>query len=397
MNFDFSQVVESHSCVMLSSYLIIETMKIALVHDWLTNFAGAERVLLAMHELWPEAPIFTTVYNSKNASQFAGADIRVSFMQKIPFAKKKHQMFLPLMPLAFESFDFSEYDVVLSTSHACSKGIVTKPKTLHICYCHTPMRYAWDGSQEYIQKAGFGKLFKSWLIPVMMNYLRVWDRATADRVDEFLANSSFVAKRIKKYYQRDAKVLYPPVDCGRFGMSEGRNVGMSEGQDFYLIVGRLVPYKRVDLVVEAFNENGRKLLIVGEGPEKGKLKKIAKENITFLGHVSEAQVAELMSKCKAFIFPQEEDFGISAVEAQAAGRPVIAYGEGGALETIIEGKTGVFFKEQSAESLNLALERAEKISFSPEEIRAHAQQFDIAIFKSRIKQFVELKKENNGI
>jgi glycosyltransferase involved in cell wall biosynthesis len=358
-------------------------MKIALVHDWLTNFAGAERVLLALHEIWPEAPIYTTVFNKKNMPQFSQADVRVSFLQKIPWAKKRHQLFLPLMPIAFESFDFSEYDVVLSTSHACSKGIVTKPKTLHICYCHTPMRYAWDDSQSYIRNSGFSKLFKKWLIPVMMNYLRVWDRAAADRVDKFLANSNFVAQRIKKYYQREAKVIYPPVETDRFKIAEPL--------DYYLMVGRLVPYKRADLVVEAFNKNGRKIFIAGEGPEKEKLQKIAKENIIFLGRISESQVENLMSRARAFIFPQEEDFGISAVEAQAAGRPVIAYKGGGALETIIEGKTGIFFEEQTAESLNLAIERADKIIFFPEEIRAHAKQFDVSVFKNRIKQLIEQK------
>jgi glycosyltransferase involved in cell wall biosynthesis len=358
-------------------------MKTALVHDWLTNLAGAERVLIAFHEVYPDAPIFTSVYFQEIFPELAGTDVRVSFLQKLPFLNRKHQAVPFLRTVAFERFDLSSYDVVLSSSHAEAKGVMTGSETLHICYCHTPTRYYWSGYQQYFDEPGFSFLnpLVRAVMPFMVNRMRIWDRCAADRVDLFVCNSQYVARRIKKYYRRDATVIPPPVKTGKLYISE-------DIQDYFLLAGRLIPYKRADIVVQAFNELGLPLKIVGTGTEMDALIKQAGPSIQFLGRVPDEELWDLYSHCRAFIFPQEEDFGITPLEAMAAGRPVIAYRAGGALETVVEGKTGLFFDRQDPQSIMDAVRSIELDRFDPENIRRHALQFDESVFKDRIEKFV---------
>lgn len=358
-------------------------MRTALVHDWLTNLAGSERVLLALHELYPEAPIYTSVFVPEEFPTLRHADVRTSFLQRIPGAKKKHQAFPWLRTVAFEGFDLSGYDVVISSSHAESKGVITRPETLHICYCYTPIRYYWSGYHHYLANPRFGALnpLVKAVLPYMANYLRIWDRCAADRVDLFVAISEHVAHRIRKYYRRDAEVIHPPVDTSWLHPSE-------RVEDYFLVVGRLIPYKRTDLVVEAFNRLGLPLKIAGTGSEMESLRRMARPNVEFLGRVSDAELAELYSRCLALVFPQEEDFGIVPLEAMAAGRPVIAYRAGGALETVREGLTGVFFERQEPESLMEAVRRFDPGYFDPLLIRRHAMRFDTSVFKDKFSRYV---------
>lgn len=354
-------------------------MKVAIVHDWLTIYGGSESIIRILHEMFPDAPVYTTVYDKKNMpDDFREMDIRPSFLQHYPFAKKKYTTYLPFMPRAFESFDLSEYDLVISSNTSCSKGVITGANTLHICYCNTPMRYGWDFYHEYIRNKGkFGKF----LIACMMKNIRIWDRLSADRVDTFIANSKNVARRIKKHYRRDSAVIYPPVRTHMFEPGEG-------SKDYYLAVSRLVPYKRIDLLVEAFAANGLPLKIIGDGSECKELKKKATPNIQFLGRLDDKMVLKYMQGCKAFLFPGEEDFGITPIEAQACGRPVIAYGRGGALETVEDGKTGLFFREQTAEAVQEAVARFEQMTFEPAYITAHAEKFSEARFREELKSFI---------
>jgi len=366
-------------------------MKIALVHDYLNQYGGAEKVLEAFVEIFPDAPIYTLLYDKKIVNKFfPGKKILVSFLQKLPFIRKHHRFFPPLMPLAVEKLDLSEYDIVLSDSAAFGKGVITKPETLHICYCHTPIRYAWDDSHKYIREFSMPKLAK-FFVPIFMNYLRIWDREAAHRVDKFICNSNFVAQRIKKYYKQDPEVIHPPVDTKSFGISPAKN-GASpakDGVNYFLMVGRLLPYKRFDMAIEAFNKLELPLKIVGSGPEMRKLKKMANWNIKFLGELSGEKLKEYYQNCQALIFPQEEDFGIVALEAMACGRPVIAFRGGGALESILEGKTGVFFNEQSIDSLVGAIKKFDASKFNPQTIYQHALKFDKENFKKKVKDFIE--------
>lgn len=361
-------------------------LKVALVHDWLTDFGGAERVLLAFRELWPDAPIYTTLYRPDRVPQFADADIRTSYLQRIPFARDRHRLLAPFMPTAVEAFDFDEFDIVISsTSSGAAKGIITGTRTLHISYCHNPPRYLWDGAHEYIRlhgSVGQTKLnpLLRLLMPGQLRKLRIWDRCAADRVDEFVTNSQFVAQRIEKYYQRNATVIYPPVETARF--EPAKKVG-----NYYLAVGRLIPYKRFDLAVQAANILGVKLRIVGTGSELEKLKSIAGPTVQFLGAVSDEQLRRMYGECKALIFPQVEDFGLTAVEVQAAGRPVIAYRAGGALETVVPNRTGILFAEQTPASLADAIQKFESKKFTSSVIRKHAERFDIESFKKKFFEF----------
>ena len=369
-----------------------QKLRIALVHDWLTDFGGAERVLLALHELYPDAPIFTTFYRPENLPQFANADIRTSYLQKIPFAAKHHRLFFPFMPAAIEQFDLDEFDVVISdTSSGCAKGVITKPSTLHICYCHNPNRALWDGSHEYLRlhQRSFNWLARKF-IPSQLMKMRVWDRAAADRVDEFVANSHFVAKRIAKYYQREAEVIHPPVETKSFQPSDKKPA------NYFLAVGRLIPYKRFDLAIQAANVLGIKLRIVGTGPEEARLHSIAGPSVQFFGAVSEETLQRMYAECQALIFPQVEDFGLTAVEVQASGRPVIAYRGGGALETVISNRTGVFFGEQTVSSLANAMEKVAKTRWVKKTILKNAERFDVDKFKKRMDEFVneKLKMKN---
>ncbi len=365
-------------------------MRIAFVHDWLVSLAGSEQVFLAMHELWPDAPVYTSVYKKENFPQLKNVKVTPSFLQKVPFGKSKHQMFPHLRTVAFEQFDLSKYDVVISDGHAEAKGIITKPETIHISYCHTPIRYYWSNYHEYIQNLEYGILnpLVKLGMPYLINYLRIWDKAAADRVDHFIANSDYIGKRIQKYYRRNSTTIYPPVNTAKFKPAK-------KIKNYYFAFGRLIPYKRFDLVVEAFNDLGLPLKIAGTGPELKKLKKMAKKNIEFLGFVSDAKLTKLYAEAKAYIFPQEEDFGITPVEAMASGRPVIAYGKGGALETVKEGTTGVLFHEQTAQCLINTIRKFDADVFNPIKIRQHALAFDKAAFQKKIKKFVEEKRLTN--
>jgi len=355
-------------------------MKLAIVHDWLTNMGGAEQVIINFKEIYREAPIYTTFYNPDNLDEkLKNLDVKTSFLQ----GKKmviNHKKYFPFMPIAFRLFNLKEYDVVLSSSSSCAKG-VKAPKGIHICYCHTPMRYAWGKKEEYIKNMG---RIKRTLVSIFLFFMRKWDKWSSKRVDYFIANSTSIAQRIKECYGRESVVINPPVRCNLFNISE------TDG-DYYFIVSRLVTYKRFDLAVNACKELGKKLVIIGDGPERENLEKIAKNdsNIVFLGRQPDEVVKKYMQECKALLFPGEEDFGIVPVETQACGRPVIAFEKGGALDTVIDGKTGLFFKEQTVESLKDAIIRFENMQFDKDKIREHALNFDEAIFKRRIQDYVE--------
>ncbi len=359
-------------------------MKIALVHDYLVQYGGAERVLEAFTEIWPYAPIYTLLHDPEAMhGKFADKRIYTSFLQRSRFARKHHRLFPPLMPVAIESFDFSQYDVVLSDSSSYAKGIITRPETLHISYVHTPMRYAWDDCQKYTQDFGFPRFIKQ-LVPFFMNPIRLWDKASADRVDHFIANSEFVRARIAKYYRKEATVIHPPVDVARFHVA-----GPGEQRDYFLMVGRLIAYKRHDIAIEAFNRLKLPLKIIGRGPELERLKKLAGPTIEFLGRVPDEELPKYYAECQAFIFPQEEDFGIVAEEAFASGRPVIAYRGGDIVEHLAEGKMGEFFDVQSADSLVAAVQRFQTKHYDAAVIRASAERFDKALFQATIRNSVE--------
>lgn len=362
-------------------------MKIALVHDYLTQYGGAEKVLEALSEIYPEAPIFTLLYDKdKMNGAFNGKDVRTSFLQKIPLAKKHHRLFLVFMPWAIEKMDLSEYDLIISDSSSYAKGVKKRKDALHICYCHTPLRYAWDYTDKYIEESSYPVVVK-WFLPFVINFIKKWDFKAAQRPDYYIANSQFIAKKIKKYYGRDADVIYPPVAIGK---SEEGKVKRINQKDYYLVVSRLMPYKRIDLAIEAFNDFGRQLKIVGDGPDRERLQKLATSgNIEFVGSRSNNEVAEFYKNCKVFIMPQEEDFGIAAVEAQMCGRPVIAFRGGGACESVIDGKTGIFFQKQTKEDLIAAIKKFEGLRFNEEEIKSHAQGFSKEEFKRKIKDFIQ--------
>lgn len=361
----------------------LERKKIAIVCDWLTNMGGAEKVIYSLHKLFPEAPIFTTLYDAKRVHGFEEATIYSSFLQRIPLSQKKHQIFLNMMPLAIESLNLNDYDIVISSSHSVAKGIITKPETLHVSYCHTPMRYAWEHWELESRLQQFPRVFHE-TIKKKIHKLRMWDRLTADRVDHFIVNSKYVGKRVQKYYRRNSDVIHPPVNVDQFKIAKKTN-------DYFLMVGRMIPYKRFDLVIEAFNRNGKKLLIAGTGPEESKLMKMAKANVEFLGRVTDGQLKELYSHCQALIFPQLEDFGITPLECMASGRPVIAYGHGGALETVLDGKTGLHFEEQSVDSLSKALNTFESKKWNSEDIAKHAKKFSEIRFHKEITDFLTSK------
>lgn len=355
-------------------------MKVALVHDFLNQIGGAEKVLEVFHEIFPKAPVYTLTYDKDDTHRvFEGYNIRTSFIQKMPFGIKRYKWYLALMPMAIESFDFSNFDVVISDCSAYAKGIVTKPETLHICYCHSPTRYLWSDTHDYTEELKQPTIVKQ-ALPFFLNRIRVWDRLAAERVDKFIANSKNVQKRINKYYKRSSELIYPPVDTKRFKIS-------SRPGDYFLLVSRLRPYKRVDLVIEAFNALELPLKIIGTGEVEKKLKKMAKPNIEFLGNLSDKEKAEYFSRTRAFVHPQEEDFGITLLEAAAAGRPVLAFRKGGALETVKEGITGEFFDEQSPWSLVDLVRNFNEKKYDSELIKQHAAQYDTAVFKKKIENF----------
>ncbi len=358
-------------------------MKVAIAHDYLVDSGGAERVVIALHEQYPDAPIFTSVFDPQTTfAIFRGLDVRTSFLQRLPVRKSNYKLLLPSFPLAFESFDLAEYDVVISSASAFAKGVVTLPDALHVCYCHTPPRFAWR-FHEYVAQEGMGRVKRA-VIQLIVHYLRLWDYAAAQRVDFFVANSRATARRIQKNYRRDSVVIYPPVDAESF-------VPTHDLGDYYLIVSRLAPYKRIDLAVEAFNELRLPLKIVGAGVDETRLRKIAQSNVEFLGHVPHDQLAQLYARCRAVIFPGAEDFGIVPLEASAAGRPVIAYAAAGALETVIEGVTGTFFRAQTAEALAQVVAATDVTRFDARVLVEHAGRFSKTHFKEQMARFVEEK------
>jgi glycosyltransferase involved in cell wall biosynthesis len=373
-------------------------MKIALIHEWLTTHAGSERVLEALIRLYPTADVFAVVdfLPADERAWLQGKTPKPTFIQKLPFAQSKFRHYLPLMPLAIEQLDLSGYDLILSSHHAVAKGVITGPNQLHISYVHSPMRYAWDLQHQYLRESSLDRGIKSGITRYLLHRLRLWDQASANRVDHFVSNSDFIKKRIWRCYRREAMVIHPPVEVSRFGAHAQR-------EGFYLAASRMVPYKRMNLIVEAFSQTPhRKLIVIGDGPEMGKIRKLAGSNVTLMGYQEDSVLKTHLEKARAFVFAAEEDFGILPVEAQAAGAPVIAFGKGGALETVIpldhpesQAPTGLFFKEQTAESLLQALDRFEaaESQFSASEIRAHAEKFSTDRFLKAYSDFVKGKVE----
>ncbi|MFA5954439.1 MAG: glycosyltransferase [Patescibacteria group bacterium] len=356
-------------------------MKVALVHDFLTQDGGAERVLSVLASMYPTAPIYTLVYNKEVlGSRFEGKDIRTSFIQRMPGGVRHYQFYLLLMPTAIETFDLSGYDVVISSASAFAKGILTDERTVHICYCHTPTRYLWSDAVSYIKTLPYPKVIRA-LIPFVLTKLRPWDMLAAGRVDVMVANSVAVAERIRKYYKRESEVIYPPVDAP--GFTSERNE-----KDFFLTGGRLVGYKRFDIVIEACSRLRLPLHIFGTGPDRVRLEKLAGNTVKFLGHVSKKELVNEYASCRAFVHPQVEDFGITAIEAMAVGVPVIAFAGGGALETVRPGISGVFFDEQSWESLADALARFSSSQFSTSVISAEANQYATDVFIQKFGSLV---------
>jgi glycosyltransferase involved in cell wall biosynthesis len=364
--------------------------KIALVHDWLTGQRGGEKVLEVLAELFPQAPIYTLFHvRGSQSTDIEGKAIHSSFLQRLPLAKRHYRSYLPLFPLAVELFDLQEFDLVLSSSHCAAKGVIPRPDALHISYIHSPMRYAWNQYFAYFSPGRLG-VFSRWLIPPVINALRVWDVASSARTDIFVANSRNVARRIAKYYRREAAVIPPPVDTDFFrpGKADSK-AGEKPGQgSYFLIVSALVPYKRIDLAVEVFNRTGQELRIVGQGPESRKLRRAARANIRFLGSLPAEDLRQAYRGGRALLQPWEEDFGIATLEAQACGLPVIAYRRGGARETILPGKTGLLFDELSAAGLADALDNFQGLAFNKSAARRNAMRFSRRIFKKKIDHFI---------
>lgn len=362
-------------------------MKIALVCDFLTKMGGAQKVLLALSGIYPEAPIYCQLYNEKGTSGFfKGKTIIESDLAKLPkFVKNRPKFLISRFSQSIEGFDFSQYDVVISSSDSFAHGIITKPRTFHLCYCHTPMRYAWDWHSEYLAENNIGFGLKGMIVRSIIHNIRIWDRAAADRVDHWLANSVNVKKRIAKYYRAEADVVYPPIDIDNIKVTN------QPPKDYYLVASRIEPYKRIHLAVQACNNLKRNLIVIGDGSELAHLKSIAGPTIQFIGWKNGQELYKYFQEAKAFIFPGEDDFGIAPVESMAAGRPVIAFKKGGILETIIEGKTGVFFENESAQSLEEAIIKLEKnySDFSVALCRQQAEKFSAARFISEIKRQVE--------
>ncbi|ADO45436.1 glycosyl transferase group 1 [Hydrogenobacter thermophilus TK-6] len=361
-------------------------MKSVIVHDWLISQGGAELVLEEIYKLYP-SPIYTLLYDSVNFSEswLKNAEVHTSFIQKLPMSKKYYRYYLPLFPLAIEQFDLSEFDLIISSSHAVAKGVLKHSRQTHICYCHTPMRYAWDLYHQYIKQLNLDKGMKGFIAKLIFHYIRMWDYTSSQRVDHFVANSQSVAERIKKTYGRTAEVIYPPVDTDFFSINEKR-------EDYYITVSRLVPYKRMDIIVGAFSlRKDKKLLVVGDGPDYERLKRMAGKNVEFLGRLSRVHLRSYLEKARAFVYMAEEDFGIAMVEAQACGIPVIAYGKGGASEVVINEKTGILFWKQTPEELLKAIDRFERLeeSFMPKSIRANAERFSKEVFRKKFMAFVD--------
>jgi glycosyltransferase involved in cell wall biosynthesis len=373
-------------------------VRVAIVHDWFVTYAGSERVVEQLIALFPQADVFSLLEFLPPSDRrcLAGKKVTTSFLQHLPFARKKYPAYLPLMPLAIEQLNLSGYDLVISSSHCVAKGVLTGPDQLHISYVHTPMRYAWDAQHEYLSGTGYDRGLKGWLARWMLHRLRIWDARTAAGVDSFLANSQFIARRIWKVYRRPARVIYPPVDTAAFSLSENR-------EDFYLTASRLAPYKRIDVLVDAFAQlPDKRLVVVGEGPELAKLRAKAGRNVTLAGYQDPAGMCDYIRRARAFLFASREDFGIVLVEAQAAGTPVIAFGQGGALETIRglddPHPTGVFFEEQTAGAVVAAIRTFERQQhrIKPADCRANAMRFGIERFHREFLDHVATERRAFG-
>jgi len=369
-------------------------MKIALVHDWFVSYAGAERVVAEILKCFPNADLFSVVdfLPSEQRNFLFNKSVTTTFIQKLPFAHRRYRGYMPLMPLAIEQLDLCSYDLIISSSHAVAKGVITGPEQLHISYVHSPMRYAWDLQHQYLRESDLQRGLKGWLAKWLLHKLRIWDLRTANGVDHFISNSAFIARRIWKVYRREADVIYPPVDVENFALRE-------EKEDFYVTASRMVPYKKIDLIVRAFTKMpNKRLFVIGDGPDKEKIRSVAGSNVELLGYKSSDALRDYIQRAKAFVFAAEEDFGIVPVEAQACGTPVIAYGKGGVLETVVglQSKggtkpTGVFFDEQTVESLCAAVETFESRSedIHPVNCRENAMRFSSERFRNEISEYVD--------
>ena len=363
------------------SNINLDNLKVAIVAEELTQLGGAERVLDALLEIFPQAPIYTLVWDKeKTQHKYDRFCVRPSFIQKLPFGIKKYKWYLPFMPAAVENFDLREFDLIISSSSALIKGVKTNKNQLHICYCHTPTRYLWSDVKDYLKTAPIPAIARP-IMPLVVWLLRKWDLKASRRPDFFIANAENIKNKIKKYYDRDSVVIYPPVETDKF------NIGKTLG-DYFLITSRIEPYKKVEMVVEAFNNLGLKLKVVGSGTKKDEIMAMAKSNVEFTGRISDEELAAAYEGCLAYIFPQEEDFGIVPVEAMSAGRPVIAYKKGGALETIVPGVTGEFFYPQTVEALSEPIKNFNVNKYNPQKIRDHALKFSKEVFKEKIKEYI---------
>lgn len=375
-------------------------MKTAIIHDWLVVYNGAEKVLEEILKIYPDADLYSTVeyLEEKDRHFIQNKKVNTTFIQKLPFSKSKYRAYLPLMPLAIEQLDLSKYDLIISSSYAVAKGVITGPDQLHISYVHSPIRYAWDLQHQYLKESGMDKGIKGYITRFLLHKIRNWDYRTANGVDFFMSNSDFIGRRIWKVYKRKSQTVYPPVDVASFSFHP-------EKEDFYLTASRMVPYKKIDTIVEAFSlMPNKKLIVIGDGPDFKKIKSKAGPNVSMMGYQSFEELKDHMQRAKGFIFAAEEDFGITPLEAQACGTPVIAYGKGGSLETVkgymeSENPTGYFFYEQTAQSIKKAVEEFEQISFNPSNCREHALKFSPDRFREDFKQFIDdkLAKKYNQI
>ena len=366
-------------------------MKVAIIHDWLVTYAGAERVLEQMLHIFPEADLYSLVdfLDTDNRNFIKNKIIHTSFIQKMPKAKKKYRNYLPLMPLAIEQFDLREYDLIISSSHCIAKGVITGPNQIHICMCYSPVRYAWDLQGQYLRESGLETGLKGWIAKIILHYIRLWDLRTVNGVDYFIAISKYIKRRIKKVYCRDSNIIYPPVDVSSFKLCENKD-------DFYITASRMVPYKKMDLIVEAFSKlPDKKLIVIGNGPDFEKIKSRAGHNVVLMGYQPFEVLKEHMQRARAFVFAAEEDFGITPVEAQACGTPVIAFAKGGALETVRvleqEKPTGLFFKEQTVTSVVNAISKFEEniAAFTAKNCRENAERFSEGRFRKEFKKYID--------
>ena len=363
-------------------------MRVALVHDYLIQYGGAERVLEEFCSIFPNAPIYTLVYDAElTGYAFEGREIKTSFLQHFPFSAKLYKLFPIFMPVAIENFDFSKYDLIISSSSSYANGLLARGGGMHVSYCHSPMRYARSDYREIAGESMYPRFIRK-LIPFFIPYIRLWDNNSSKRPDHYIANSNFVKNKIKKYYKQKSHIIYPPLNFDKFYITKPK--------DYFLLVGRMVPYKRFDLAIMAFNKLGLPLKVIGAGPEEKKLKKIAKNNVEFVGLTSEIDLVKHYANAQALIFPQEEDFGITALESMASGRPVIAYKAGGALESVDEGKTGVFFDKQNVETLIETVKKFQDMRFDPQYIRASVAKFDKLEFRKNIVDFINSKLEEDN-